>query len=424
MARKGDDILWLHRKAGASAVDLVAMEPPHLADGGCLFQHIQSKNWLRLLPILHFLREVSGWEHPPLRACFMFDDPNLHWKSHGYVKIDQLVHHASRHNYHVSFATVPLDGWYVHPGTAALFRENQSRLSLLIHGNNHTAGELAQAQTDTNRRALAAQALRRIERLERASGLEVSRVMAAPHGACSHDMSTVLLRMGFEAACISRGSIMNQNPSTAWPISVGLNPAEFLGAGLPVIPRFRLRSGCETEMLLALFLGQPVIPVGHHEDVAGGLDVLAQLAGALNSVGGVQWMDMKSIARSNFCTRREGEVLHLKLFSRRIRLRVPQGVNQLCVHRPWLNDGAFEGLTLWTTTGDLASFASYRGAPIATGSCAEIEVYSVPVDAIDPRTVPLPHTPLWAIARRQKCEARDRLRPMCDRLLLKKQWPN
>jgi hypothetical protein len=416
LARKGDGILWLHREEGAVGVDLVAMEPPALAEGGYLFEHFQGGNWLRLLPLLYFLREVSGWEYPPLRACFMFDDPNLHWKSYGYVQYEQMAYHAARHNYHASFATVPLDGWRVHRETAALFQKNQSRLSLLIHGNNHTTKELARTQADNNRRALAVQALRRIERLERVSGLEISRVMAAPHGACTHDMATVLLRTGFEAACISRGSIMHYNPSTAWPLAMGLYPAGFLGAGLPVIPRFRLKRGCEAEMILAAFLGQPVIPVGHHEEVAGGLDLLAQLAGTLNSIGEVQWMNMRSIARSNYCIRRENEVLHVKMYSRKIVLKVPQGVNQLCVHRPWLDDGTSERLVLRTDRGDLTSFASYQGEPIAMGSCAETEVHALPAGAIDPHTVSMPRTPLWAVARRQMCEARDRLKPVFDGL--------
>jgi hypothetical protein len=136
------------------------------------------------------------------------------------------------------------------------------------------------------------------------------------------------------------------------------------------------------------------------------------LAGTLNSIGEVQWMDMKSIARSNFFTRREQEVLHVKMYSRKILLQVPPGVNQLCVHRPWLNDGVLEELTLLAAGRVLASFPSYHGEPIPTGSCAEIEVHAVPADAIDPRTVSLPRTPLWAVARRQLCEARDRLKPV------------
>src|SRR5438552_10120749 len=256
IARVGDDILWIHRTEGSSALDFVATEPPSLASGDYLFQYFQTDNWAHLLPILHFLREVSAWEPPPLRACFMFDDPNLHWKSYGYVRYNRLVQHACERHYHASFATVPMDGWYVHPETAALFRENTDRLSFLIHGNNHTYFGLTQVDTDAGRQLLAAQALRRIERFELLSGLEVARVMAAPHGACNHDMANVLLRTGFAAACISRSSLMIRNPNTLWPVSVGLNPAEFLGDGLPILPRFNIRWD-KTYVLFAAFLGQP-----------------------------------------------------------------------------------------------------------------------------------------------------------------------
>lgn len=420
IARKGDSILWVHRQYGASAMDLVAMEPPNLTEDTYLFNHFRPDDWIRFLPILHFLREVSGWERPPLRACFMFDDPNLHWNSYGYVKYASLAQSARENNYHVSFAAVPLDGWYVHGQTATLFQKNQRWLSLLIHGNNHTTGELAQIYTEPVRRALAAQALLRIERLEQVSGLEVSRVMAAPHGACSQAMATVLLQMGFEAACISRGSIMHHNPGSVWPLAMGLNPTEFMGAGLPVIPRFRMHSDCEINLLMAVFLGQPVIPVGHHEDVAGGLDLLAQLAGTLNSIGEVQWMNMKSIARSNFCTRRNGNVLHLKMFSRRIQVKVPPGINQLCVHRPWLGDGASEALELRLSTRNPTCFSSYNGEPMATESCEDVEIRAFPSDAIDPHGISLSRTPLKAVLRRQICEVRDRLKPVYDRLSVKK----
>src|SRR3712207_7699471 len=52
---------------------------------------------------------VTGWTPAPLRAAIMFDDPNLHWKSYGYIIYPELVEHAKEHNYHAVFATVPLD---------------------------------------------------------------------------------------------------------------------------------------------------------------------------------------------------------------------------------------------------------------------------------------------------------------------------
>src|SRR5438045_9510001 len=99
-----------------------------------------------------------------------------------------------------------MDAWYVHSATTRLFRENKSRLSLLIHGNNHTYRELTQARTDARQQALAIQALRRIERRERLSGLEVARVLAGPHRGCKHEMANGAAHTGLQVASASARS--------------------------------------------------------------------------------------------------------------------------------------------------------------------------------------------------------------------------
>lgn len=413
VARKGKDILWVHSQTEAAALDLVATEPPHLADSDYLFQHFQSEKWMRLLPILHFVQEISAWEQPPLRACFMFDDPNLHWKSYGYIRYRELALHASAHNYRVSFATIPLDSWYVSSETAALFQQNKTRLSLLIHGNNHTYFELSQAYTAATRQLLAAQALSRIERLERMSGLEVARVMAAPHGACNYDMATMLLRMGFEAACISRSSLMGRNPNAVWPISVGLNPAEFFGSGLPIIPRFHIQWD-STYVLFSAFLGQPIIPMGHHDDVGDNLELLQRMADLINSMGEVSWVDMKSMARTNVSTRRAGNTLHIKMYSRKIRLKIPEGIKSLQIHRPWLNENGEEELVLLT---DEQGPEIIHSDNISVMPGEETLIVSKCPGMIEPRSIQMSRTPLWAVVRRNLCEGRDRLRPGLNRLL-------
>ena len=52
----------------------------------------------------------------------------------------------------------------------------------MIHGNDHTKRELGQPYSDTQRMSLVQESLARIERLEKRSGVNISRVMAAPHG--------------------------------------------------------------------------------------------------------------------------------------------------------------------------------------------------------------------------------------------------
>ena len=149
-----------------------------LLQGMDLLDVFNAERFVELLPLWHWLRELGeSSDGAPLRACFIFDDPNLHWPRYGFVDFAEIAVRAHKSNYHVCFATIPLDSWFIHGRTARLFQENATRLSLCVHGNNHTKRELARNFTDTERVCLLRQAIRRIERLERKAGLKVCRVM-------------------------------------------------------------------------------------------------------------------------------------------------------------------------------------------------------------------------------------------------------
>src|SRR5262245_19147313 len=124
-----------------------------------------------------------------------------------------------------------------HGGAAEIFRRNSRRLSFCVHGNNHTKRELAQPYSDGERVSLLQQAIRRIETLERKAGVEVSRVMVPPHGACSHEMLEELPQRGFESACISHGSLRAHNRQRPWVRQLGYLPSEMI-RNCPVLPRW------------------------------------------------------------------------------------------------------------------------------------------------------------------------------------------
>lgn len=143
------------------------------------------------IPLLDFLRELTAgidYDTPPLQACFMFDDPNLHWPTWGHLSYPQLLRQAVEEDYHVSIATVPLDTWYTHSKAATLFRENPERLSLLVHGIKHTHAELLKPKTEKARARDLAHGLRLIERLESRHRLRVSRIMAPPIMRAAHKL--------------------------------------------------------------------------------------------------------------------------------------------------------------------------------------------------------------------------------------------
>jgi hypothetical protein len=411
LAARDDGAVWVRR----GNRETVSIAPLELEDGETLRERIRDGRFLALTALIHFARTVcgsSGWVSPPVRACFLFDDPNLHRPTYGYVRYHDLVREADHHDYHVAFAMVPLDGWFTHRATAALFRERSDRLSLVIHGNNHTYRELAQPASSDEWRALLAQALRRVERVERRSGVSVGRIMVAPHGDCSRELAHELIPLGFEALCISRPYPWLAQRPLPWlthpPESsalTGLEPASIVDNGLPVLLRHAFSESID-DLALRAFLDQPLILYGHHADIADGLERLSALADQIRGLGHVEWMSLSDVAAGNFRTSVDGDVLHVRMFTRRARLRVPAGTNSLVVEAPVLeqqhqrDDFECDGRI---TASDQA--VALPGDP------REIEIRLVRDGAVVPHAVPAPGMHLWPIARRLMSEGRDRFTP-------------
>jgi hypothetical protein len=149
-------------------------------EGERILRDLFADRALALVALIHFLRSVTqrnSFVQPPLRAALLFDDPNLRWRTYGFIDYERLLEGARTHGYHASMAMVPLDGRLQHRATVDLFRRNPEHLSLVFHGNNHADQELMRSDDDPGALALAAQAMRRAERFESRYGLRMDRVM-------------------------------------------------------------------------------------------------------------------------------------------------------------------------------------------------------------------------------------------------------
>lgn len=412
---------WLVRRADGAAVSVAALGPEEFLDGQTVYDHFNRRRWLRLLPYFHFLKRLTrddAWEAPPVRACLMFDDPNLHWPTYGFLDLRKLARHAREFNYHASFAMVPLDAWFINPQAGALFRENRRHLSLCMHGNDHAPAELGAALDADGFTKLFAQGLKRIDGFEKRSGVSVARVMVPPHGAFQESAADPMLKLGYEAACVSRASLTAWNKGKTWPATFGHPAVEFVGGGLPVIPRQVLAAGHEGTYRLAAFLGQPIIPHGHHQDCANGLDLLGAAASSINSLGKVVWTDMAAISRSNYLTRRTNGTLAVKMLSRRITLPVDGDVKEIVIERPWISDdGTNEPLVC--REGNQTRFSGRFGrhsAALPLPGKNSLEIISAPGEAVDFREIKPPRFQLWPMTRRLLSETRDRLAPLRSKM--------
>lgn len=381
---------------------------PGIGSHGNLRDVLNGERFLEILPLLHFLNEdgIAGeYQGPPLRACFMFDDPNLHWPRYGFVDFREIAAHATTENYHVSFATIPLDTWFTHARTAELFRTSRDRLSLLVHGNNHTKRELAREYTPDEGVALLGQALTRIERLEHNASLEVARVMVPPHGACSEAMLAALSVCGFEAACISHGSLRAHNKGKGWTRTLGYLPSELI-QGCPVLPRWGLSGNTTNAILLAAFLNQAIILRGHQDDLRHGLELLDHHARFINSLGNVQWSGLAGISRSNYLWRMDGKTLRVKPLGRNLKVRLPERATGLVIEAScepdWKNwkTGAVDGSGVDLGVDEHLALNGGLGEAIGIEAAASM----LPC----PKSVVLA-SPTKAFLRRILTEGRDRL---------------
>jgi hypothetical protein len=403
--------LWVYRPADAKRLHVVALAPPKLADGEVLGDYFNGRRFLRLLPLMHFLRWVTrpvAWKEMPLRACFIFDDPSLLRTSYGCLDYRQLADHARAHRYHAVIATIPLEARWASERVSTIFRGCEAQLSLLIHGNNHTWRELAQRRSTAENLALLAQALRRVGEFEHRHGLKICRIMEPPFGVIGDDMLTSLERLGYEGVMIDPEQYLQCNRATHTAPSADLSATGWLSGGLCCIPRIRVASPWwRNEVALAAFMGVPLALVGHHCDAKGGLSLLSDVAATVNGLGHVVWSSLTGIVRANYRARCEGATITVRMGSRRVLVPVPDGVQAMIVERPWLN-GQGEALQV---VGGLNLVAGETSEAIPVQGRTMLDIVSPDPAAIDPAALPAPAGSLWAVARRLLTETRDRLYP-------------
>jgi hypothetical protein len=377
---------------------------PALDATAALCESIGGSNFLQVLPVFQFVREASGLHaqpRPSVRAAFIIDDPNLHWPTYGFADYKAIAADAERHDYHVAFATIPLDAWYAHRGSVAIFQRSKARLSLAIHGNDHSRNELARHTAPSDCIALLRQAMSRIERLEAKSGLAVCRVMVPPHGALSHAMLAQLPKAGYEAACVSAGSLLAHNVGREWTRCIGFAPCELIES-CPVLPRWSLTDTRAEVLLAAAYLGQPVILRCHHQDLKGGLDVLSDAAAFVNSLGAVQWSALSDISRSMCNLEVEGAVLHARPIAATNTFTVPRDIRQVVVES---GDRAWEVRA--RTDGQDARLA-VSGFPVAVSEGDEVRIRIADREHAN-AAPPARGIKAGPAVRRLLTEARDRL---------------
>ena len=389
----------------------VGVELPVFSSSDLFHQHFRAARWFALLPLLHFLRYLlgpEGWRSPEPRATFIIDDPNLHHRSYGFIDFAALAKHAALHNYHATIATVPLDAWYFNRDVAAFFRAHTDRISLMMHGVNHIADELARNYSEHQALGLLADGLRRINAFESRSAVKVDRVMAAPHGAFTDPIADPMLRLGYEAGCVSAGSLIRWNPKKRWSPDLGFPVVQAMGTR--AFPVFHRVGPNEVDIRLSAFLGHPIIVATHHQDFVENFARIEAIAGLVNEVASPRWMTIADISRTNYVACREQDLLCVKPFTRRLVIPLTSEIKTVRLLDSPFGSESILNLAVIASGG---SANSYQTDHVKCSLSDKIlEIMLPPDHLIDFATVKGVPLGLWPVARRLLAEVRDRAKPM------------
>jgi hypothetical protein len=245
-------------------------------------------------------------------ACVIIDDPLLQQR-YGFLNFRELLQLMEKLNFATSIAFIPWNWRRSHRSTVSDFQANQQKLSICIHGCDHSGAEFA-TRAPGLLNALLKTANSRMEGLREKTGLAHDRVMVFPQGSFSPEAVTALKSNGFLAA-VNTEIAPADNAANETTIADLWSVAILRYGQFPIYTRRYMQHGIENFAFDGL-LGKPCFVVGHHELLRDYGKNLSYFIARLSSLHwNLSWRTVgDAVIRSYRMQRRDG-VIRLKMFS-------------------------------------------------------------------------------------------------------------
>jgi len=253
------------------------------------------------LPIIMFLRfALNAFPSSEISASLIVDDPLLKPR-YGFMKYTEILRMMDEHNFSTTLAFIPWNWRRTESTTVELFHNRPDRLSLCIHGCDHTAREFAErSRAILNKRVKVA--AQRMQLLARRTKLAYDPVMLFPQGAFSSGAAHALKVNGFTAIANTEVSPVHRDENKT-TIGDMLGMAIMKYSSFPLFTRRYVAHGVENFAFDGL-LGKPCLIATHHDDFANDSRVLLQVIAQLNSLQWkLRWRPLGETIRQA-CTRR------------------------------------------------------------------------------------------------------------------------
>jgi hypothetical protein len=230
-------------------------------------------------------------------ACLIVDDPPLK-RRYGFLDFREALELMDRHNFSTTIAFIPWNRHRTHPRTLSLFRSRPERLSLVVHGCDHTASEFAvRSPALLNRKTRTS--TERMEYFRRRAFLEADRVMVFPQGRFSPETGRVLKLNGFVAA-VNTEVAPAQREANETQISDLWSVAIMKYGTFPIFTRRYAGHGIENFAFDGL-LGKPCLIAAHHDVFRDHARNLVDLVAHLNALRwNLAWRPLGEAIRRSF----------------------------------------------------------------------------------------------------------------------------
>ncbi|MBV9241128.1 MAG: hypothetical protein JO314_03885 [Acidobacteria bacterium] len=276
------------------------------------------KRFTGAVPVVLYLkwsfRDIC-WASPETAACLIIDDPLLKPR-YGHLDFGDLLQLSDKRMFTTTIAFIPWNWQRTNPDTVATIQQNNERLSICVHGCDHTRGEFAVHSADLLDQKLKT-ARHRMQSLSKETGLDYDNVMVFPQGAFSTEAVSALKQNGFVAAVNTNvtptdGTANETTLADLWSVAI-MRYGTF-----PIFTRRYIDHGIENFAFDAI-LGKPCFIVGHHELFRDEASKFTEFLRQLTKLQlQLSWRTLGQAICRSYGVRRENETISVKMFAEQL----------------------------------------------------------------------------------------------------------
>ena len=234
---------------------------------------------------------VWGWKLNHSFANVIIDDPPLTLK-YGFIDFKRLDRKVAARRLAMTLAFIPWNHRRGGRKAIRFFLSAADRISICIHGCNHTRAEFGGADP-ARLNSLAFLSSRRMDLLTKRTGVRHSKIMVFPQGLLSSKALEALKRNNYIAAVNTELRDVTEEKEVR--VRDLLQTAITTYHGFPLFLRRKISEGIEN-LALDLLLGKPCLVVSHHDDFFADEAPLWNLVDAIDGLAQrVVWRPLEDI---------------------------------------------------------------------------------------------------------------------------------